>query len=153
MFRLIFILCVLVFSSFPAMANDILFDSLQWRARALVLTGDRNDGLLNEQIALLRSNVDGLQDREIAVIRFEGDSIFELTDFSDYSYRGRYDMNAHLQRFYESEMQSDNNVFSVVLFGKDGGFKRVWKDREEAVPLAEIFSEIDAMPMRQREMQ
>lgn len=135
-----------------AKANDILFDSLQWRARVLVLTGERNDALLNEQIAMLRENQAGLQERSIAVIRFDGDAIFEMDELSNFSYRGRYNMDADLQSYYEDEMQSDNNKFSLALFGMDGDFKRVWKEREEAVPLEEVFTEIDAMPMRQREM-
>lgn len=38
--------------------------------------------------------------------------------------------------------------FAVVLIGKDGGIKQVWRD-----PVApdDIFAVIDAMPMRQRE--
>lgn len=154
MFSRIFLiaLSVLGLSTMQANANDILFDSLQWRARVVVLTGERNDPLLSQQIELLRENLDGLKNREIAVIRFDGDAIYEMSDFSNFSYRGRYDMDANLQRYYEGEMQSDNNIFSVALFGKDGYFKKVWKDREEAVPLSEVFAEIDAMPMRQREM-
>lgn len=38
--------------------------------------------------------------------------------------------------------------FAVILIGKDGGIKQVWRD-----PVApdDIFAVIDAMPMRQRE--
>ena len=145
------ILAAFSFSN-SVMANDILFDSLQWKARTLVLTGERDDPLVIGQVGELKANVEGLRDRSIAVIRFDGDNIFEMSYFSRFDYRGRYDMNANLQRYYESEMQSDNDEFSVVLFGKDGQFKQVWKEREEVVPLNEVFAVIDAMPMRQREM-
>lgn len=43
----------------------------------------------------------------------------------------------------------DDPAFRVVLLGKDGGAKREWA---EPVEPAEVFAEIDAMPMRRREM-
>ena len=142
-----------VLISFPVMADNIPFDSLQWKARTLVLTGERDDPLVIGQIVAFKKNVDGLRDRQIAVIRFDGENIYEMEEFSRFDYRGRYDMDANLQRYYEKEMQSDNDKFSLVLFGKDGLFKEVWKEREEIVPLESVFEIIDAMPMRQREMQ
>ncbi|OGP89448.1 MAG: hypothetical protein A2157_13360 [Deltaproteobacteria bacterium RBG_16_47_11] len=39
--------------------------------------------------------------------------------------------------------------FRVILIGKDGGVKI---NRESSIDLPEVFSTIDAMPMRQREM-
>ena len=39
--------------------------------------------------------------------------------------------------------------FAVVLVGKDGGVKKVWRD---PVDPKGIFTIIDAMPMRQQEM-
>lgn len=152
--RQIFAFVLIVFAlSFPAKANDILFDSLQWNARVLVLTGERNDPLLVQQIAILKENVDALRERSIAVIRFDADNIYEMDDLSNFDYRGRYDIDADLQGYYEDEMNSDNAKFSVALFGKDGMFKEVWKEREEAVPVKEIFNLIDSMSMRQREIE
>ena len=42
-----------------------------------------------------------------------------------------------------------SSIFTVLLIGKDGGLKL---RREGGVELDEIFSLIDTMPMRQREM-
>ncbi|MFP4314406.1 MAG: DUF4174 domain-containing protein [Alphaproteobacteria bacterium] len=138
--------------SMSAKANDILFDSLQWRARVLVLTGEENDPLVIEQKLILRDNFEGLRERSIAVIRFDGDNIYEMDDLSSFNFHGRYDMDADLQGYYEDEMNSDNSIYSLVLFGKDGQRKEVWIDREEPVAMSEVFTVIDAMPMRQREM-
>lgn len=149
---LFFMAAFFMFNSSTLFANDILFDSLQWKARTLVLTGERDDPLVIGQIGEFKANVDGIRERGIAVIRFDGDAIFEMSDLSRFDYRGRYDMNANLQRYYESEMQSDNDKFSIVLFGKDGMLKKVWKENEDIVPLSEVFAIIDEMPMRQREM-
>lgn len=148
---LFFMVAFFMSHSSALFANDILFDSLQWKARTLVLTGERDDPLVFGQIGEFKSNVDGLRERGIAVIRFDGDAIFEMSDLSRFDYRGRYDMNANLQRYYETEMQSDNDKFSVVLFGKDGMLKQVWKEREDIVPISEVFAIIDEMPMRQLE--
>lgn len=152
-FFVLLCLCLLTGNTHSVKANDIVFDSLQWKARVLVLTGQRNDALLVEQVDILKQNLQGLRERSIAVIRFDGDAIYEMEDLSSFDYRGRYNMRASLQGYYEDEMQSDNNEFSVVLFGKDGDFKKVWKDRKVSVPIEDVFSIIDAMPMRQREIQ
>lgn len=48
-----------------------------------------------------------------------------------------------------SRFNLDRDEFSVILVGKDGTEKR----REQTpVELADIFTQIDAMPMRQQEM-
>jgi hypothetical protein len=88
-----------VLISFPVMADNIPFDSLQWKARTLVLTGERDDPLVIGQIVAFKKNVDGLRDRQIAVIRFDGENIYEMEEFSRFDYRGRYDMDANLQRY------------------------------------------------------
>lgn len=43
-----------------------------------------------------------------------------------------------------------NEQFKMVLVGKDGGGKQIYR---EVTPMSEIYKVIDAMPMRQREMQ
>lgn len=148
--------------------GEPVFDSLVWKARALVITGDYSDPLAEEQIAILRTDVPALAERDIAVLRFARDRIIEMSDLSNFQYRGWDDMDAHQQRYIEEKIQSDNNIFSVVLVGKDGLVKKVWggplpenldgaapeiAPPVTAVPLNEIFAIIDAMPMREREMQ
>lgn len=53
------------------------------------------------------------------------------------------------QRYVRERLQVPATGFVVLLIGKDGGVKR-----RETVPLspAQLFSTIDAMPMRQQEM-
>lgn len=136
---------------------DPYFKDLQWKARVLVITGDYRDSRTKRQIDELRKNIDGLKSRNVAVIRFVTDSIYEMEEFSDYGFRDWYDMNAHQQRFVESSIGADNNVFSVVLIGKDGAKKSHWvldeiEGREaDIITLGEIFAAIDSMPMAERE--
>ena len=51
--------------------------------------------------------------------------------------------------FLREKFSIKSGTFTVLLIGKDGGVKL---RRETRVKLEEIFSLIDAMPMRQREM-
>ncbi|GGG32245.1 hypothetical protein GCM10011378_05950 [Hymenobacter glacieicola] len=53
------------------------------------------------------------------------------------------------QRYLRQQLGVAGGSFTVLLVGKDGGVKR----REtKPLPAAELFSTIDAMPMRQQEM-
>ena len=128
-----------------------IFRTLQWQARVIVLTGAEEDPLLGEQIQIFKDNLADMQDRDITVIRFREDNLYPIEELSVSDYRGWYDMDAREQRYMEGRIQADNNAFAVVLIGKDGSFKNVWKDVSEAVPVSDIFAIIDAMPMRERE--
>jgi peroxiredoxin len=130
------------------------FSSLQWTARILVVTGEHEDPLYTAQIQNLRDRLKEVQDRDIAVLHFNRDSIRPLSEFGDYGYAGWYRMNANQRRFVRDtiELTEENTVFSVVLIGKDGEVKSVWQAAEDAVSADDIFTIIDSMPMRQREM-
>ncbi len=142
----------LLFGSLSVHAQefDPVFDKLQWRARVLVITGNRDEPLADEQLIELQNAQGGLLDRQVAVLRFREDNLFEVESLSNFDYGGWYDMDAPEQSFMEEQLQTDNNVFSVVLVGLDGEVKNVWLDLVE--PQA-IFDVIDEMPMRIREME
>ena len=53
------------------------------------------------------------------------------------------------QKYLQSRLRTDDDVFSVVLVGLDGETKQVWNT---VVDPQEIFDVIDAMPMRERVM-
>ncbi len=107
--------------------GDVLFSSLQGDRFVVVITGGRNDVLVDEQLDLFRESLKGLQARPITLVRFIEDKIFELTDFSRSNFRARKDMNAHQQRYLEAQMHSENNEFTVVLIGIDGYWMQTWK--------------------------
>lgn len=135
-----------------ARSKPPVFSTLQWNARALVLTGNADDPMVAQQMQIFRNNIEGLKKRDIAVIRFLYDNLDEIDELSDFDYRGWYDMDAAEQGFMEDQLGTDNNVFSVVLIGKDGELKQVWAPENHTVSIEWIFGLIDSMPMRKREM-
>ena len=146
-------IALLVFVSGSSFAQNVgpVFKTLQWKARVIVLTGNHNDPLVNEQIALFKDNLEGIRERDIAVIRFEADTLDEMDEFSQFHYRGWYDMDASEQGFMEKQLDLDNNSFGLALVGKDGQLKKIWVEQENAVEPAEIFAVIDEMPMAQED--
>jgi hypothetical protein len=89
----------------------------------------------------LRRNPDGVADRDLLVFRVleQGPSAVGSQEISP------QDATNLRRRFGVSP-----GAFTVVLVGKDGGVKI---ERSGPVTLSEIFTLIDSMPMRRREMQ
>ena len=128
----------LVFSMFAhadelTMLTDIA--SLQWKYRVIVVNETQNE---EKALALLQEHTAEINDRDIvwfitkedlALTNYSGDLSEDLLS----STRERYGIGQG----------------KVILIGKDGGIK----SRLDRPDLQAIFSEIDAMPMRQHEMQ
>lgn len=129
-----------------AQSNPPVFKSLQGAYSAIVLTGEPNEPRVEEQMQVFRDNKDALAGRAVAMIRFLHDDLDEIDELSRYNYRGWYRMNAEQQRFMERQLGTDNNVFSVVLVGRDGVLAQVWMPPEGIVPIGEIFSALDSQP-------
>jgi hypothetical protein len=92
----------------------------------VVLSDSRDDPQVAKQIAALDRTRPALTDRNIEVLT-EAAPGSKLRKSLGVAERG----------------------FAVVLVGKDGGVKKIWRD---PVDPKSIFTVIDAMPMRQREM-
>ena len=92
----------------------------------VVLSDSREDPRVARQISALDRTRPALDERNIAVLT-EAQPGSKLRKTLGVSRRG----------------------FAVVLVGKDGGVKKVWRD---PVDPQSIFTIIDAMPMRQQEM-
>ena len=133
-----------------ARSKPPVFSTLQWKARALVLTGNTDDPMVAEQMRIFRENIEGLAERNIAVIRFRYDDLDEIDELSAFDYRGWYDMDAAEQGFMEDQLGTDNNKFSVALVGLDGELKQVWAPENHSVSIEWIYGLIDSMPMRER---
>ena len=101
--------------------------ALRDKARpVIVLSDSRGDPRVAAQIATLNRARPALDERDIKVLR-EARPGSALRKALGVSARG----------------------FAVVLVGKDGGVKKVWR---EPVDPKTIFTVIDAMPMRREEM-
>ena len=100
-------------------------DGLRWKARPVVILSDRHgDPRIAAQRAALEADAGGASSRAIAVL---------TEDAGAGALHRRLGVKG----------------FAVVLIGKDGGVKSVWR---QAVGAARIFTVIDAMPMRRQEM-
>ena len=109
----------------PAHAIGAGLDALRDRARPVVILSDRRDDpRAARQRAALDADPAGARERAIAVLSEE--------DGAGVLHR-RFGITG----------------FAVVLVGKDGGVKSVWREPVEA---RRIFAAIDAMPMRREEM-
>ncbi len=107
-------------------ANDSL-DGLRWKSRpVIVLADDPADPAYKIQMTNLKSAASELKDRDIVVLSEADGSASGLRD-----------------------ALGNPNGFRVVLVGKDGGIK---VNQDSPLGVSELFSTIDAMPMRKREM-
>ena len=108
--------------------------SLEWKHRIIVVNETQNEA---EVLALLEKHTDGIDDRDIVWFIVREDAV--LTN-----YEGQLSekfLNRTRQRYGVRHVK-------VILIGKDGGIK----SRFDHLDIETIFSDIDAMPMRQREM-
>ncbi len=92
----------------------------------IVLSDSRDDPRVARQIAALDHTRAALDERNIKVLR-----------------------EAKPGSALRRSLGVQERGFAVVLVGKDGGVKKVWK---EPVDPRTIFTLIDAMPMRREEM-
>ena len=110
-------------------------DSLEWKNRVIVINEIKNE---DESLQLLKAQVDEIDDRDIIWFIMKDDNAV-----SNYS--------GQLSREFVSNTRERLGPVKgkVILIGKDGGIK----SQSDYLNLEAIFSEIDAMPMRQLEMQ
>jgi hypothetical protein len=134
----ILLIPILVFSLFAqaeaaSMLSDL--DSLEWKNRVIVINEPKNQ---DESLQLLKAQVAEIDDRDIIWFIIKDDLALS-------NYPGQ------LSREFVSNMRERLGPVQgkVILIGKDGGIK----SQADHLNLEAIFSEIDAMPMRQLEMQ
>lgn len=125
--------------SLPIQGKEIAllqdFNSLTWENRIiLVNTVNNKDSIMK----ILEQNEDGINERDIVWFVIQYDTL--ATNF-----------NGNLTDHFLSNTvkKYKRSQEKVTLIGKDGGIK----SNRERLDLEAIFLEIDAMPMRQIEMQ
>ncbi|MDJ0521411.1 MAG: CIA30 family protein [Planctomycetota bacterium] len=113
----------------------------QWKQRPLVVFApEEADKRLIRQLVSIQGAKDGFRERDMALIVVV-DTGVSTADGSPLTLAEA----AALRRAYRIPAGS----FAVRLVGKDGGVKR---ESAEVVEPTALFRQIDAMPMRQREM-
>jgi hypothetical protein len=110
-------------------------DSLEWKNRVIIVNQLNNQ---DECLQLLKARVVEIDNRDIIWFIIKDD-----ITLSNYS--------GQLSREFVDNMREryGSGNGKVILIGKDGGIKF----QSDYLNLEAIFSEIDAMPMRQFEMQ
>ena len=132
------VLILFVIFSLFAQGNELTvlndLTSLEWKHRIIVVNETQNEAKV---LALLEKHTAGIDDRDIVWFIVKEDAV--LTN-----YKGQ------LSEEFLSETRQRYGVRQgrVILIGKDGGIK----SRLDHLDIETIFSEIDAMPMRQQEM-
>ena len=110
-------------------------DAMRWEERGLlVFAPQERDAALSKQRKIVGADGDGFRDRELRVVEVVGESVAGARDYAP-RLRQRY------------RISSDE--FAAVLVGKDG---TVRLRTNRPIDTAQLFTTIDSMPMRQREM-
>ncbi|MEM1046756.1 MAG: DUF4174 domain-containing protein [Pseudomonadota bacterium] len=111
-----------------------------WQNRPLVVSAPSGQSAeLARQTALLEPHLDALRERDMVVVAIIGQTVRSLVG-------GPVTANAKTLRRH---LRLDADAFQVVLVGKDTGVKL---RSDEPVSASDLFSLIDAMPMRRQEM-
>lgn len=115
--------------------------SVRWEYRPLLLfTPSEHDPRLSRQTTLLGADERGLADRRLAILIVEPGRIF--TTFGA-------PVPEATAKALRRRFRVPDDAFRVVLVGLDGGTKLTVDD---PLTLERLYSTIDAMPMRQREL-
>lgn len=120
--------------------KNISLDQFQWNNRILVLfADDSTQQAYQDQINLLKSHNNGVLERDLVIFSIFNNQCSLLGDqiISDASAR---EIRQRL---------SPATSYSIYLIGKDGGVKL---KKDQVLEVEELFSVIDKMPMRRREM-
>lgn len=110
-------------------------DAMRWEERVLlVFAPQERDAALSKQRKIVGADGDGFRDRELRIVEVVGESVAGARDYAP-RLRQRY------------HIASDE--FAAVLVGKDGTVKL---RTNRPIDTAQLFTTIDSMPMRQREI-
>lgn len=119
-----------------------VLEPYHWKNRILIVfAANDQHQLRKEQLTLFESDIDGLEDRDLV--------IFDINESLANDPHGNLLDKRTVQQF-RVYYKVKQNSFEVILIGKDGGEKL--RTDNEILKLSTLFSTIDAMPMRRREM-
>jgi hypothetical protein len=131
-----------LFSSQAIKMSSFNLSSQKWQNRVLLVfapsVGHRD---YQQQMRLFQQHNSGFADRDLVLVQVLA---------TDKSYANGQLIDESSVANLRSRFGVNKDDFRVILLGKDGGVKR-----QDATPVqaTAIFKQIDAMPMRQQEMQ
>ena len=110
----------------------------RWNQRVLIVTA-KNISLLKEQMDSLTKDIQGLQERKLAIYQVTPNGYAKGTRMTNWT---------KTKDFYQKITKRKKN-FEVILIGLDGGVKL---RQTELLTLEKLFTFIDGMPMRRAEI-
>ncbi|MBE9209194.1 DUF4174 domain-containing protein [Nostoc sp. LEGE 06077] len=116
--------------------------SQKWQNRVLLVFAPSVDHhIYQQQMQLFQQHNSGFTDRDLVLVQVLA---------TDKSYANGQLIDESSAANLRNRFGVDKDNFRVILVGKDGGVKR-----SDTIPVqaTAIFEQIDAMPMRQQEMQ
>ncbi|MEM6430119.1 MAG: DUF4174 domain-containing protein [Deinococcota bacterium] len=133
--------------------NPANLQQYQWKYRLLLIFApNEDDAHYKQQVEAWQAQQDALLDRDMLVFHVfgAGESWLEQPAESPQSTSTQGALTANQSGQLRAQFSVSEDDFVLVLIGKDGGVKR-----HETAPtsLVDIFTQVDSMPMRQREMQ
>ena len=138
---LMLLMAMSVFSSRNAQAQSLDLSVFKWKNRLLFLFApNRNHPLFDALHKSLAARQSEAAERDLVVFEIFESAASSMNDEA---------IDSETARLLREKFGIRRAEFAVILIGKDGGIKL---DRKEHTKLDDIFSLIDAMPMRQEEM-
>lgn len=137
----IFLIHILLTTPFMALSQNLEIPGpYQWKNRILLVFSPEENSGMKEQVAIFKEHQKGLEERDLVIFMVE-EAAVKNPDGSRY---GKEAADKLRQKYQIPEDQ-----FSVILIGKDGTEKLRQK---EVLDTEKLYSIIDSMPMRRREM-
>lgn len=136
------LLIIFSFSMNCSQAQIQSLDDFQWKNRLLVLyTSNENSVKIDDQLAEILKAKNEFQERDLKVIILKNQMV------KIWNSTKRHSLNFD-QIIQELNINTEKN-YQNLLIGKDGGVKL---RADSPISNQKLFSTIDVMPMRQREM-
>lgn len=148
------VIALLLFAPHFVYAGDNTpFDRLVGHAWALVLTGSEDDPMFIEQFGLLQGVAETLKQREVVTIHFHGRTVKDYPELSVAEYPlpsmkgSKLGLSSHKKiDILESQLQTDDDVFSVVLVDKNGATRYVWSGVVKPDEIWRMMDNPNALP-------
>jgi len=130
---------------FSKIANAQDLNNLKWKNRILIVKAiDSNDLKFEKQLTEFKSHDDELKERKLVLYTIKD---HELT-IIDYTTNTK-DTSKRIRDGIKNTVLNTKNEFEVILIGLDGSIKL---RKTEVLPIENLITIIDAMPMRKSEM-
>lgn len=139
----ILLFLILTFTTMTLHAQNI--QKHRWEHRILIVqTTDVDSKKFVDQLKTFKGQEKGLVERKLILYKTI-ENQFELISFKN----TRPLNSGTISDRFRNKYLENNNDFKILLLGLDGGIKL---QQEKILSIETLYNTIDAMPMRQREM-